>query len=1020
MAAVICMATAAAAQEPGAAATIRGRVVDPQGQSVAARVRVVEARTGLSRETLADAAGRFTITSIPPGDVTVVATATGFAEWRSAVIRLEVGQVAQIDIAMTVAGVTEAVDVRAGAGTVDRVTSVVGGVISADEIKALPLNGRNFLELAFLTPGNSPSATFDPTKADSVIISSAGQLGRGGNIMVDGMDDNDDVVGGPLENITQEDVQEFQVATNRFSAEYGRSASSVINVVTRSGGATPAGSAAIFLRDASWQALPATIDKSLAGKPPFSRQQVAGTFGGPIVKDRLFGFGAIEVRHQHGGVLVGSRNTATRAIDYGFAPAPLDDWLGTMRADWQGGPQDHVTVRYSGEHLDATGASTLERPIGTASERQDSRTHTNSVLGSWTRVLSPRAVNTLSVSWSGFDNHIAPVEPGVQLTFPSLQGGASFRVPQGTQQKRWEVSNRLSLSRGAHQLTIGGQVQRVNAAFELGVFRTGRVELAEDFPAFDRNGDGVVNDNDLLFSVTLRSGRPDSDVNLPNANNVHLASYIQDDWKVHPQLTLNLGLRYEIDTDVNDISRVGQLNPIVKPFFPGTRHRDTNNFGPRVGFNWSPAGGATSIRGGYGIYYDRVTLEIESLERGLDGRTLPVEVRAGNVFFLDPTTGTFPPVAPTLASPFTGFILPGAGASGIDVIAPRLRNPMVQQFSLGFQRQVGDRGVLSVDVVHDRGTDFVIGRKVGTVFNPVVGGPDSVVSLESSAKTEYNALLVSFERRYGSRFGLRAAYTLSKAWNYANDDQIPFGSGPIDPNDLSKEWGPAPNDRRHRLVLSGVLNLGDGVQLAGLLTASSGVPMDILMPDGQSRIPTLSRNAGGRVVQDGGRLECVSHEPERGRRHRRHAAAARVAERALQRQLRVARHPGVEGVPLRLEDAQRVRRGLQRPQHDEHPRHEHGQLLGLRQRAGARLERPDQSGVHDRLAFRHAGQHGRRRIWLGRGARAPARCENRVLRWRTSQYRTDYQVFVGCWPFGRKRPSRWASWPRCCFGGPVR
>jgi hypothetical protein len=346
--------------------------------------------------------------------------------------------------------------------------------------------------------------------------------------------------------------------------------------------------------------------------------------------------------------------------------------------------------------------------------------------------------------------------------------------------------------------------------------------------------------------VTLRSGKPTQDLVIPDANNVHVAGFLQDDWRVRPRLSLNLGVRYEIDTDVNNISRVNQLNPIVASFVTGPRRRDTNNIGPRLGFNWTTPDARTSVRGGYGIYYDRITLEIESLERGLDGRALPIEVRAGNTFFVDPVTGRLPPNAPSVSNPFSGFILPGAGASGINIIDPHLQNPMVQQASLGLERQIGPRQVVRVDVVHDHGTDFLIGRTVGTVENPVVGGPDRVVSLESSAKTNYDALLVETERRFAGRFGLRASYTLSKAMNYANDDQIPFGNGPLDPNNLAREYGPAPNDQRHRLVVSGSVDLGGQFTLAGLWTAASGVPMDILMPDGQSRIPLLSRNAGGR------------------------------------------------------------------------------------------------------------------------------------------------------------------------------
>jgi hypothetical protein len=841
------LAVPAAGNQLGATAALRGRVLDPQAGGVVARIQIVQVSTGLTRTTESDAGGHFTLSSIPPGDIDVIVSATGFAEQRVRGVRLEVGQAASVDIVLQLSAVQEQITVAGDAGTVDVLGSVVGTVVSAREIESLPLNGRNFLELAFLTPGSAPAPNFDPTKAQSVIVSSAGQAGRGGNITIDGMDDNDDVVGGPLMNISQDAVQEFQVATNRFAAELGRSAGSVINVVTRSGGAVPHGSAAVFFRDQSWQALPELLDRDHVGDPPFDRQQTAFTLGGPLQHQRLFGFGALEVRNQDGGVLVGVRDPATRSIRRTFATAPLDDLLGTFRLDWRAAASNDVTIRYSVQREDDTAASTVERAIGTASQRQQSRNRLHAILGSWTRVLSPHAVNSLSVSFSDFDNRIAPVEPGVQLTFPSIQAGSSFRVPQGTTQQRWQIAEAYSLVRGTHQWKYGGQLQRVDAQFDLGVFRDGRIELVEDFPAFDRNGDGRVSDDDLLFAVTLRSGRPDHDLVIPDADSVHLAGYAQDDWRVHPRLSLNVGVRYEIDTDVNNMSRVDELNPIVAPFVNGPRRRDTNNWAPRLGFNWSTADSRTSVRGGYGIYYDRITLEIESLERGLDGRALPIEVRAGNLLFMDPATGRVPPFAPTLSNPFSGFILPGAGASGINIIDSHLQNPKVQQMSLGVERQIGPHQVLRADVVHNHGTDFIIGRTVGTVFNPVVGGPDRVVNVESSAETDYNALLVEFERRYSGRFGFRAAYTLSAAYNYANDDQIPFSNGPIDPNDLRREYSPAPNDQRHRLALSGMVDVGAGFQLAGLWTLASGVPMDILMPSGQSRVPILQRNAGGRL-----------------------------------------------------------------------------------------------------------------------------------------------------------------------------
>jgi hypothetical protein len=265
-----------------------------------------------------------------------------------------------------------------------------------------------------------------------------------------------------------------------------------------------------------------------------------------------------------------------------------------------------------------------------------------------------------------------------------------------------------------------------------------------------------------------------------------------------------------------------------------------------VGFNWSSESGRYGLHGGYGIYYDRVTLEIMSLERGLDGRALPVEVRAGNVFFLDPATGQFPPFAPHFSDPFTGFPLPGAGASGINIIDNTLQNPEVQQFNLGVETRIGKATVLRVDGLHNLGTHFIIGRKVGEVFNPVVGGPDQIKNIESSVNTKYDGLLVSAERTFGGRHWMRASYTLSKAFNYANDDQIPFSNGPLDPNDLGREYGPTPNDQRHRFTFAGSFSLPAELRLSPLLTLASAVPMDILMPGAQTRVPTMQRNAGGR------------------------------------------------------------------------------------------------------------------------------------------------------------------------------
>lgn len=854
--------TLSVGQELGTA-TLSGDVVDQQGAVVSkATVTAQNVATGVKRTTTTSSTGSFFLNGLTPGKYTTEVSAPGFGTAKSSVY-LAVGQQTDLRLQLNVrTEETTMIVADENGARVNTASSVVDGVIESRQIENLPLNGRNFLELALLLPGNSPAPNFDPTKTNTVLISSAGQFGRGGSVTIDGADDNDDVVGGALLNLPQDAVQEFQSATSRFSAELGRSGSSVINVVTKSGTNQLHGTASFFERDKKLQGLPATFDRTSGVTPPFRRQQYAGSIGGPVVKDKAWWFGAFEYRDQIGGVLVGTRNLASQSITRTFANAPLTDLLGTAKADYQINNTNLLNVRYSIQRADDTTSSKLDRPIGTASQLQNAKNNFQAFGVTWTKVLSPQLLNRFSFNENNFINTTVAAGTGPQLTFPSLQDGSSFRVPQATRQNRLQFSDGLDWSHGKHNFRFGADFQRIDADFNLGVFQQGMVQVVEDFPDFDRNNDGVVNDNDLLFAVGLRSAFPDRPLILPNADNNYTAAYIQDDWHVHPRFTLNLGLRYEIDSDVKNVGRVDQLNPLILPFLKGTRHSDKNNFGPRIGFNYGNASGKFSAHGGYGIYYDRITLEIQSLERGLDGRALPIEVHAGNVItdpsgvpvFLD-MTGHFGPGAPTLANPFSGFVFPGAGAGGINIIDNDMQNPMVQQFNLGVQWEFAHNWIVRADGLHTLGTHFIIGRPIGTVFNPVVGGPDVVKNLESSVNTHYDALLLTVDRRM-SRFDFHAAYTLSKSLNYANDDQIPFANGPIDPNNLHREYGPTPNDQRHRLVLAATASLPYGVQVSPIWTIASGVPMDILLPDASSRIPQLGRNAGGRQFQNAADLNA--------------------------------------------------------------------------------------------------------------------------------------------------------------------
>ena len=275
---------------------------------------------------------------------------------------------------MQLSAIEERLTVAGDAGSVDVLGSSVGSVISAREIESLPLNGRNFLELAFLTPGSAPAPNFDPTKAQSVIVSSAGQAGRGGNITIDGMDDNDDVVGGPLQNIPQDAVQEFQVATNRFSAELGRSAGSAINVVTRSGSDAAQGSAAAFLRD---QSLAGAAGDARSRRWSAIRRSTASRCRSRS-EARCAGRPCSRSARWRSGIRTAARSSAFATPPRGPSGAPSRRRRSTICSarsalDWRASAADDVMVRYSGQREDDISASAVDRAIGSASQRQQSR-----------------------------------------------------------------------------------------------------------------------------------------------------------------------------------------------------------------------------------------------------------------------------------------------------------------------------------------------------------------------------------------------------------------------------------------------------------------------------------------------------------------------------------------------------------------------------------------------------------------------------------------------------------------------
>lgn len=886
--------------------TITGAVKDEKGGLVpGASVKVINTGTNAERSTVTSSEGVYEISQLVPGTYRVEVEAPNFAKYVNEHVTVNVLSRTTLDPALSPAGTTGQVTVTAEESALVETTKTdVGGVVDQRRLENLPVNGRSFASLAILIPGATLQPSFDPTKARVGTFSVGGSTGRNLNITIDGGDNKDNAVGGILQNFSMEGIQEFALSTQRFSAANGRSGGALLSVVSKSGTNDFHGTAFGFFRDDKLNAnaprlLAEARDEPTEGieKPPFSRQQFGGSFGGPIKRDKAFFFGTVERTRERGFSFVSEADQAKISFlqPFGYEavpllPQPFNDWQYTIKGDFNLSSNHTLVTRFAGQNNDALNDQAGFLIVRTdLSGGNESLNTLYNFLTSLTSTFGTNTVNQFTYQYQTFDNRINATTDLDLLAFPDgILVGRNGNVPQQTLQKKHQFRNDLTWNRGNHGFKFGGDFTYVaqlgglfafNSAPEYDFFFNAD-EIALNpgqFPqgfrttqvlpgpitcptlhgtptctAADVAGFGVV------AAVVLSGGDPSFNL---RDDPKQFAFYVQDDWKISPRFTLNLGVRYDVDYGFVDNAHAAQnrafraLQIIGSPFARKVVEDDKNNFSPRVGFAWDFRGNGRSVlRGGYGIYYDQSFLNVPlfAVQQANPEIYATFANEDPNLSIDSPP----PPIPRPLNDP-----IPGTRGRMLD---PDFESPYTQQWNIGYAHELGRNMALEFDYVHVLGLHEFTGLDINPRIGPLVGAtrndlasdfprilapqfaahaaeliaefgtasPFGRISVaQSDGRSRYDAFTASFKKRYSDKYQLNAHYTLSKsrAWFGPTQD---FGFGPQ--NQFVKfdpiNFGPTTEDERHRFVLSGIFDLPYGFQIAPIFQLASARPYSI-QPD---------------------------------------------------------------------------------------------------------------------------------------------------------------------------------------------
>ncbi|HMC21720.1 MAG TPA: TonB-dependent receptor [Thermoanaerobaculia bacterium] len=828
------------AQTGGAA--LSGRVADESGAALpGVTVTATNNATGFSRSVVTGSDGSYHFPSLPVGTYTVTADLSGFASVTTRNVELNVAQERDLNVTLKQAAVREQITVTASSPLVET-TPAVSTVISQREMENLPLNGRQFANLGSLAPGTTLSVNADPTKPGQMTIALNGGSGRNVNFVIDGGDNTDDTIGGALQNFNIEAVQEFNIQTQQYKAEFGRTTGGVLTVVTKTGTNNFEGSAYEFYRDKSLNEESHSEKVGGGGKSPYRRNQYGASLGGPIIKDRAHFFVTGERTERATNYIVQTKGIYPD-FDGKAIPTPFKDNLLTAKASADITAKQFLQVRYGMQrNSDKYGASPVILPsaLGTITNTY----HSFLVGHSWQ--VSSDKLNEFLFQDTHFKNSISPDSNDPTIVYPSgVSIGQSINAPQSTTQVKRQFKDDFAFSQTFASMRND--------------FKVGANYIDEPI----LGGDFTVGTTGQYTLTADRQGAPVADITIFGGffgNKTPIKQYnyyAQDDISVNRNLTINAGLRYDLwkgfdlDQHSNPIwqtlsTQTKYNESYLQPFKNGGGGKlknDTNNWGPRIGFSYDlHADSKNIVRGGYGRYYDfpytNATIlfpaaAVQSNYGVVYNNSDPNGIKNANGTF-------FQPGQPLPPNQLTGSAVPPPN----EVASPTLATPYSDQFSLGYSWQVNPWLGLNVDASHIKYDDIPF-RFRANPTDPSTGkrrfpafGNFRLWMGNGFAK--YNGVNIGGHARLGDRFELQGFYTLSHATG-----NIPAGAdefritaagyqpdlrtvrdqsvNPYDPN-CSACTGPLDTDARHRVTLSALYRAPYGINLSGILRYHSATP----------------------------------------------------------------------------------------------------------------------------------------------------------------------------------------------------